>query len=234
MEEAGRKKQAHHDSHAHTKNFPIMKRNFAWWNPRVLRLALSILCWLAWDSFALLQSVESSFLPSQRRPTHTHRPKGIQTTSLNGIVEEELLEGEVTLQQRDKKPITTLTWFQGDAEQAAVVLKDRLHRILQSNPWLTGRVIPKSRNNHPFKKKLYLVFDDDLDSPKLDSSQFWQQVTPSQSRIHRRTRLDQLATACPNAVFLSNGPNQPLLQVSLIPCRCDPQSRCRGSFAYYC
>jgi hypothetical protein len=131
------------------------------------------------------------------------------------VVEEELLPGEATLYQRNEKGITTLTWFRGDVNQATNVLENRLTLILQRNPWLAGRVCPK-------RGKLYLTFRDNNDVPlnlmnKIDSSE---------SRIHRRTRLDQLAQACQSSnVFVENGPNEPLLKVSLIPCRYNPHSQ---------
>ena len=86
-----------------------------------------------------------------------------------------------------------------------------------------GRVVP--RNN-----KLYLTFtetdhgtseyDDSWD--KNTVSNYFCQFTPHQSRIHRRTRLNQLALECPEDAILKNGPQEPLFRVSVIPCRINP------------
>lgn len=141
--------------------------------------------------------------------------------------EELLLPAEVALWQRDERPITTLTWFRGESNAAASILQARLKQILQCNPWLMGRVMPRNNNNN----MLYLTFtetdhdtseynDDSLDNKTLPN--YFCQFTPQQSRIHRRTRLNQLAQECPEDAILKNGPQEPLLRVSIIPCRIKP------------
>ena len=40
-----------------------------------------------------------------------------------------------------ESPITTATWFEGDVQTAAQIVKNRVHKILEVNPWLTGNLV---------------------------------------------------------------------------------------------
>ena len=63
--------------------------------------------------------------------------------------------------------ITTVTFFQGDYEEARDKLRDRLALILRSNPWLTGRLVSKVVNVEKQTKIAYLEYSGSLSS--LDS-----------------------------------------------------------------
>jgi len=124
------------------------------------------------------------------------------------LVVQELLDIEMALLNRNEPPITTLTWFGGDYIKARSILERRLQLILNANPWLGGRIVKKLG-------KLYLVYQRD---GKLHQQDFFQTIAPGESRIARDTPLDKLAGQTQN-LMLQNGPAQPLLKVSLVPCR---------------
>ena len=50
-------------------------------------------------------------------------------------------------------PISTLTWFRGDYQQATKVLRERAQLILAKNPWLAGRLIKDNRKWNFFSKR---------------------------------------------------------------------------------
>jgi len=131
------------------------------------------------------------------------------------VVKEELWEGEVTLYQRDENPITTLTWFRGDAEKAAQILKERLEKILDLNRWLGGRVVQQKPAG-----RVYLTFDK---SKKLNPRDFLTTIVPQESPLQRRTPLQRLAKECKD-LLLRNGPTEPLFQVTLVPCCRNPKT----------
>ena len=123
------------------------------------------------------------------------------------------MEGEYALLLRSENPITTLTWFRGDATSAEVALKERLGRILDQNRWLAGRIRPEHG-------KAVLTFDS---AKTPNPNDFVTPLHPRRSPISRRTRLDQLARAC-RGWLLKNGLTEPLFQITVIPCRIDPQT----------
>jgi len=124
---------------------------------------------------------------------------------------EELWEGEVALYQRQETPITTLTWFRGDADQAAQILEERLEKILDLNRWLGGRVAQQAG-------RVYLTFDA---SQKLHPRDFLTTIPPQESPLQRRTPLHRLARDAKD-LLLKNGPTEPLFRVTLVPCRRHP------------
>ena len=141
----------------------------------------------------------------------------VQSTKLpeDDVVKEELLEGEYALYLRSENPISTLTWFRGDAASAAKILEERLGRILDQNRWLGGRVV--AVNN-----KAYLTFDS-TDESLVNPRNFLTLLQPRQSPIRRRTPLDRLARDC-KGLLLKNGPAEPLYKITVVPCRNSPKT----------
>jgi hypothetical protein len=138
------------------------------------------------------------------------------TTRAAAVVKEELLEGEFALYQRDENPITTLTWFRGNAGEAATILEARLAKMLDQNRWLGGKVIQERNNSN----RAFLTFDP---SQELNHRDFLTSLNPQQSPVRSRTPLDRLARNCKD-LMMKNGPTRKLFQVTLVPCRSNPKT----------
>lgn len=160
--------------------------------------------------------------PSQHHHHHHQRQPwrkspllqvALQSTRSSTVVKEELLEGEYALYLRGETPITTLTWFRGDAASATKILEDRLGRILDQNRWLGGELASE-------KTKVYLSFDP---TEALNPGDFLTLLDRRQSPIRRQTPLERLARDC-KQLLLQNGPTEPLFQVTVVPCRNSPKT----------
>lgn len=137
----------------------------------------------------------------------------------SAIVREELLEAEAALFQRGENPITTLTWFPGDHQKAGTILKRRLAKILQLNPWLGGRLIQERRD------KVFLEYDNNSQTLAVQNFlTILDSEDPSTtSPISRTTRLEQLARKCRDYMLTRNANDRDeLCKISVVPCRLQP------------
>jgi len=127
-----------------------------------------------------------------------------------GQVRQELLEFENKLYLMDVPPVTTLTWFRGDYRKAGKLLEERLQKILEASPWLGGHV-GLSRG------KLCLVYNRNSNKFLL-AKDFTVVLDSTSSTISRRTPVDQMMAKCRH-LLLKNGVDQPLINVTLLPCK---------------
>ena len=137
----------------------------------------------------------------------------------SAIVREELLEAEVALFQRGENPITTLTWFQGNHQKAGTILKRRLARILQLNPWLGGKLV-QERNG-----KVFLEYDNNSQTLQVQNflTLLDSDASTTTSPISRTTRLEQLARKCRDYILTRNvNDRDEFCKISAVPCRLQP------------
>jgi len=151
----------------------------------------------------------------QKKDEEEHQQQSILLDDPDIIVEE-LLDFEVSLHNRNQKAISTLTWFRGDYQAAHLFLEQRLQTILDRNPWLGGRVVKIRHKKGSNKKRPSLVYG------KKNHSVHNFLFVHNDTAVARTTPLEELAPALCHCALLKNGPTQPLLQVSLIPCRDHP------------
>ena len=159
-------------------------------------------------------------LAIRRRP-HGGNNQRAKANSDNDVVEEELLEVENWLHLYGSIPITTLTWYRGNYQAARHLLNSRLQQILEENPWLGGRVKRRGIG------KVCLVYNR---TGKLKALDFLTTLCASTSPISRTTPLDELPQNCRN-LMLCIGRSQPLIKVSLVPCRSNPSQHFALIFA---
>lgn len=122
-----------------------------------------------------------------------------------------LLPLENIVYLRRDTPISTITWFHGDHNQAAAILKDRTLQILKKNPWLAGRLV-KTRDG------VYLSYHENVDETSFNP--FFHMLD---SPVHRHTPVEQMAKAAVS-LKLSNRPQEPLWRLVVVPCKLEPSS----------
>ena len=180
----------------------------------VICLVPGVTCFLAETRITTSRMTPGYLIDNFRATKKRHRQVSARfARTSTTVVKEELLEGEFALLVRDENPITTLTWFRGDAEAAATILEERLDKILNKNRWLDGRVTQE-------RNKAFLTFDP---AEHLNSRDFLTTLHPLHSPVRRKTPLDRLARDCKD-LLMKNGPTESLFQVTLVPCRSNPKT----------
>jgi hypothetical protein len=125
----------------------------------------------------------------------------------------------------DGAPISTLTWFEGDHDQAAATLRQSTSAVVRANPWLMGRVVKR-------KGKVVLVHPESMSKDSdSDSDGFTYHsnnvpnlqhiVHPHDSPLHRGIPIEGTADLC-RPFLVQNGPTQFLWKVTIVPCSVSP------------
>jgi hypothetical protein len=123
--------------------------------------------------------------------------------------EVELLDIEKILYMGGEAAISTITWFRGDYQHAAGIVRAKAQQLLEANRWLTGHATSCKLVYNP--KKL------------INLEEYFQCLAPEKSPLARDTALDQLG-ANSSALLILNGPGQPLFKVSIVPCSKNPST----------
>jgi hypothetical protein len=125
-------------------------------------------------------------------------------------VEVELLDSEKRLYNMGGlAAISTITWFRGDYQHAAGIVRAKSQQLLEANRWLTGHATISKLVYNP--KKL------------INMEEYFQCLAPEKSPLARDTALDQLGVNS-LALFVLNGPGQSLFKVSIVPCSKNPST----------
>lgn len=135
----------------------------------------------------------------------------IETTQLTSV-ESKMLSAGFT-------PIATLTWFDGNPEEAASILQKRVQAVVEQNPWLAGRLIQQS-------DKAFLVYSPIVNAEKA-RKMFCHFREPIES-VHRRTPIAEIAKTLTEAsVLLRAGcdTKQQLWKVVVLPSSKAPSCR---------
>jgi hypothetical protein len=123
-------------------------------------------------------------------------------------------------------PISSLTWFEGDHDQACATLRQSTRAIVRANPWLLGHVVKR-------KGKVFLIHhesqSEDFDCDKDGCKEHPRMVPnlphivdPRDSPLHRGIAIDDTADMC-RPYLVQNGPSQFLWKVTIVPCSVAPR-----------
>mgnify|MGYP000549848378 CR=1 FL=1 len=106
--------------------------------------------------------------------------------------------------------ISTLTWFAGNHEAAAVVLRQKVSDLLVANPWLAGRF-----ERHFCNCKVVLVHPQSTSKNSKDvTKKHFRHVAPKKG-LCRKTPMENLAKYC-NKFYATQ--SKCLWKVTVIPC----------------
>lgn len=126
-------------------------------------------------------------------------------------VEVELLDIEKMLYMDigGEAAISTITWFRGDCQHAASIVRAKTQNLLEANRWLTGHVTSSKLVYNPNKL--------------INMEEYFQCLAPEKSSLARDTALDQLGVNS-SALLVLHGPGQSLFKVSIVPCSKNPSA----------
>lgn len=140
----------------------------------------------------------------------------------------ELLEIETSNYVCNINPISTLTWFKGDYNNAKSILYHRLNIIIEKNPWLQGRIVlePRKKGIH---QKSYLCYNNKNKNSNGDKNSnnvvnledYLETIDPNMSTITRDTPITDLSNNL-QPLMIKNGPHEPVFKVCIVPCRKSP------------
>ena len=133
---------------------------------------------------------------------------------------ERLTEIEDNMIRRRPSPVSTITWFRGDHSEAATILKARIAKIVELNPWLAGRIV-----KHDAKNCLAYSTDKNVSSTSI----LFSHLTAPIPSIYRGTLFEDLGKLLTEAsILLKAGRCEfegPLWKVTVLPCAKSPSSR---------
>ena len=141
---------------------------------------------------------------------------------LDSAIERDLLA-------RQEPPISTLTWFQGDHRSVTDLLRQRIHAMIQQNPWMmTGQIV-----RSPFfvnKPPLLVYFDPnkvegvDLDGIVLHVDPEDSPISYSPTTAATAIKYQYLATRRYTNITDEHDHQSPgpLMRVTVVPCRKQP------------
>ena len=115
----------------------------------------------------------------------------------------------------DAPPITTLTWFKGDYQNAKQYLENRLKLIMKKNPWIGGRL------GFKFERGFQLYLSYSLDNSIDD---IFTTVEAEKSPIARNTPFVKY-DKCLKDYKIKSNKNEPLFKTTIIPCFENPNHR---------
>ena len=146
-----------------------------------------------------------------------------------------LSQTEKTFYKTNLPYVSTLTWFDGDYQQAHEFLIDRLKIIIQKNPWLIGRIAKRKDDS----SGLYIAHPINIDTDEsnnesatiINIKDYIKLVPEEESPISRSdSPLGELGKLCKKYLITTNGLDEPLLNIVLIPCQSSPKTK----FALIC
>jgi hypothetical protein len=101
-----------------------------------------------------------------------------------------LLPFDTLLHNVGAPAVSTITWMSGECENIVPFVKQRMNAILQSNPWLAGRIV-KSKD-----QKLVLRYPTKISSNQ--GEEFLVQISASESPFRAKTTLMRNSlSSCP-------------------------------------
>mmetsp|Transcript_22607 Transcript_22607/g.27726 ORF Transcript_22607/g.27726 Transcript_22607/m.27726 type:complete len:485 (+) Transcript_22607:96-1550(+) len=174
------------------------------------------------DSYKKIHKNEATVVENEEREEQQQhrqrkaeeRDEGTTSTSYEKFLE--LSPKDTLFYVQDCPPISTVTWFKGNYMEAAPKLLHRLQLVVQKNPWLLGRVDMKYHNG-----KCFLVCPDEAKIGKLEKEGLFISLEPTDSPISRNVTMSKLGHEIRHLV-ITNKPDQPVYQVTLIPCKENP------------
>ena len=180
----------------------------------------------------VIMGTTGSLLLSRQRKSTKDSDENDKTTT------HELFGKDVLFYKFDIPPITTVTWFKGNYQDAKLVLERRMKKIMMKNPWLRGRIstsgLFKGKCTLSYKKQRSSSTNEDDDIDMMNVDEYVTTIDPKLSPISYDMPLStQNNTLLRSSIYLSdiflkNGPNEPFIRVTLVPCATNPNE----SFAY--
>lgn len=126
-------------------------------------------------------------------------------------------------------PITTLTWFKGDFQDAKSKLQKRMKQMVAKNPWLQGRISASSYLSY-LKGTFHLSYTrtnlHEYDNINVEEN--FNVIDPKDSPLsHRMPIVTQNNTLLRSNIYMSNvflraGRKAPIFKATLIPCATNP------------
>jgi hypothetical protein len=134
-----------------------------------------------------------------------------------------LLENDQVMYTDEYHPTSTITWFQGDPQEATKLLTQQALRMIQVNPWLAGRLLLAQGN----KKKVALSYPvqvpSDINHPETAAIVVC--LSPKKCRIHTGMKLTKLEEVTYSVRLTKNRPHELVWQVLIVPCCHSPHDQ---------
>lgn len=187
----------------------------------------------------LLTGAVAIFFYKKQKSRHQIKPKHAED---NTTVSHELTDVDTLFYKFDVAPITSLTWFKGDVQEARISLEKRMKQIMAKNPWLYGRI-----STSGCLKKTYRITytrsssstnasnDNDNNSDSnvnMINDHVKEQlnaINAIDSPISREMPIaTQNSTLLQSSIYMSdiflrNSPTEPFFKATLVPCATNPK-----------
>lgn len=160
----------------------------------------------------------------------------------NTSVSHELTDVDTLFYKFDVAPITSLTWFKGNVQEARISLEKRMKQIMAKNPWLYGRISTSgclkktyritytrssSSTNASNDNDTYSNSDADMINDHVKEQ--LNAINAIDSPISRDMPIaTQNSTLLKSSIYIShiflrNNPTEPFFKATLVPCATNPK-----------